>query len=130
MKRTLPPTTAIINRDELLDRMMGSAAMAERMLNRFLETAADDCDLMESTVRLGDKAAIASVAHRHKGTARTLAVPRIAQLADKLEQRAKSDSLADLLDMVAQLRICHQEVRDAVQSGFADSHPQRDETAQ
>jgi HPt (histidine-containing phosphotransfer) domain-containing protein len=103
--------------------MMGSAALADRMLNRFLDTADADCDLMESTVRLGDKAAIASAAHRHKGTAQTLAAPRVARLAGELEQRANSESTAELLAMVDQLRTLHQEIRAVVEDGIADREP-------
>jgi HPt (histidine-containing phosphotransfer) domain-containing protein len=113
----------VIDRDELIERMMGSVALADRMLNRFLDTADADCDLMESTVRLGDKAAIVSAAHRHKGTAQTLAAPRVARLAGELEQRAHSESTAELLAMVDQLRTLHQEIRNFVQDGVADCEP-------
>jgi HPt (histidine-containing phosphotransfer) domain-containing protein len=120
MKAVLSPEP-IVNREELIERMMGSAAMADRMLARFVDTAAIDCDMLESTVRQGDTDAVASLAHRHKGTAQTLAAPRIARLASQLEQRAQTDSLSDLLQLVDQIRSLHQEVRRAVNNGFDDT---------
>lgn len=125
MTRNLASMAPAINREELIERMMGSAALADRMLNRFLETAAADCDLIESTVRLGDVQAIVSVAHRHRGTAQTLAAPRVAQVAGELESRAHTDSVSQLLDMVDQLRTLHQEIRQAVANGFDDSKAQK-----
>lgn len=122
MKPNSVPPTPVIDREELVERMMGSAAMAERMLSRFLDTAGADCDLLESAVRLGDQAMTASVAHRHKGAAKTMAAPRVAQLAAELEQRAQTDSVSTLLELVNQMRTLHQEVREVFQRDFA-LHP-------
>lgn len=120
---TLTQHVPVIDRDELIERMMGSMQLADRMLNRFLDSAAADCDLMESTVRLGDRAAIVSAAHRHKGTAQTLAAPRVARLAGELEQRAHSESTTELLAMVDQLRTLHEEIREFVGDGLGDREP-------
>jgi len=111
----------VVNRDELIERMMGSVPMAERLLKRFVETASQDCELLESTVRLGDQQAIASIAHRHKGTARTLAAPQVAECAAKLEARASTDSTADLLGLVDELRQLHDEVRLVQQTGLVST---------
>jgi HPt (histidine-containing phosphotransfer) domain-containing protein len=107
----------VINRDELVMRMMGSVPMATRMLDRFLATADTECDLIESTIRIGDRRGIASLAHRHRGAAQTLAAPRVARLAGALEQSAPVESLSNLLLMVDQLRALIEEVRHEVTSG-------------
>ena len=62
---------------ELVERMMGNATIAQRMLGKFLCNGPVDVDLMESTVRMGSSADIAALAHRHKGTAKTRAAPRM-----------------------------------------------------
>ena len=112
-------TAPILNRTELQERMLGSTEMAAKMLNKFLESASTDCDLLESSVRMGDKAAVAFLAHRHRGTAETLATHRVAELARQMEHRAASDPTSELLDMVQQMRRLHQEVRDVVGQEFS-----------
>ena len=109
--------TEVIDRDELMQRMMGSEAMAARVLEKFLKSESASCDLMESTVRIGDQKAFASVAHRHKGTAQTLAMPRVARLAAELEVCSHGGATSQLLEMVDQMRHLHQEVRDVLERG-------------
>jgi HPt (histidine-containing phosphotransfer) domain-containing protein len=118
MKSNLESDLPVVDRDELVERMMGSIQMAERMLNKFLESSRAECDALESTARMGNKAELASLAHRHKGTARTMAAPRVARLAGELEQRAHSDPTSELLELVDQIRSTHQEVRDVVVDEF------------
>ncbi len=108
----------VINRDELIMRMMGSFPMALRMLERFLAGAQADCDLIESTVRTGDRRAVASLSHRLRGAAQTLAAARVATLAGELEQAAPSESISNLLMMADQLRSMIEEVRQEVGSKF------------
>ncbi|TWU20426.1 hybrid sensory histidine kinase BarA [Novipirellula galeiformis] len=110
----------IIDRELLIRRMMGSTEMAKRMLHRFVETCPEEYDLIESTVRLGDKDSVASIAHRHKGTAQTMASQRVAEIAAELEIRAHSDSVSELLEMVEQLRALHREVQKFVSDEFPD----------
>ncbi len=124
MKPNVAVTNTAVNHAELIERMMGSAAMAQRMLDKFVDSAGADCDLMESTVRMGNKAAIASAAHRHKGTARTMATPRVEQLAAEIEKRAHTDPTSELLELVDQMRLLHQEVRDVAERGLADTSDQ------
>ena len=112
------PQIPILNREELLERMMGSTAMAERMLNRFLDTADADCDLLESAVRLGDCATTASLAHRHRGTAKTMAAARVAHVAAELEKGALTEPASSLLELVNQMRTLHEEVREVAEREF------------
>ncbi|TWU33176.1 Hpt domain protein [Novipirellula aureliae] len=120
MRLMTTPSLAVVNRDELINRMMGSIPMAERLLKRFVETASQDIELLESTVRLGDQQAIASLAHRHKGTARTIAAPRVAECAAKLEACTSTNSTADLLGILDELRKFHNEVRLVQQAGLVN----------
>lgn len=108
----------VINYDELVSRMMGSVPMAVRMLERFLNSANSDCDLLESTVRMGDRRAVASLAHRHRGAAQTMAAPRVAKLACEIEQSAAVESISNLLSLIDQLRAHIDEVRKEVAVGI------------
>ena len=118
MKPTVDSNLPILNRDELIDRMMGSVQMAERMLNRFLDASEAECDALESTARMGDVDELISLAHRHKGTAQTLSTPRIAEIAGRLEKRAATDPTSELLGLIDLIRRSHAEVREAFGTGL------------
>jgi HPt (histidine-containing phosphotransfer) domain-containing protein len=104
----------VINRDELIMRMMGSLPLALRMLDRFVASGQADCDSIESAVRNGDRRAIASLTHRLRGAAQTLALARVSTVAGELEQAALSESIPHLLMLVEQLRSMIDEVRQEV----------------
>jgi HPt (histidine-containing phosphotransfer) domain-containing protein len=117
----------VINRDELIMRMMGNVPMAFRLLDQFLAGTQADCDLIESTIRTGDRRAVASLAHRLRGAAQTLAAPRVATLAGEIEQAALSESISNLLAMVGLLRSMIDEVRREVASEIViDDHLNKD----
>jgi HPt (histidine-containing phosphotransfer) domain-containing protein len=118
MSQSCSEAIPVINRDELVMRMMGSVPMAARMLDRFLASADAECDLIESTIRIGDRRGIASLAHRHRGAAQTMAAPRVAMLAAELEQSAAFESISNLLILVNQLRSLINEVRQEVTGGI------------
>lgn len=115
---------SVLDRAELQERMLGNAALADRLLHKFLTTAPNECDDLESSIRVGDCQAVASLAHRHKGTARTLATHRVAAVAEQIETHASTDSVSDLLEMLDQMRRLHDEVRDAVGPASNDHEPQ------
>ncbi len=120
MKPNIEAETPVINQAELIQRMMGSAQMAERMLDKFVNASEVDCDELESIIRLGNGREIASLAHRHKGTAQTMAALRVASIASEIETRATTDPTSELLDLLTQLRASHQEVRELVDCGLAN----------
>ena len=123
MNPSIEPKVPVINQDELIGRMMGSVQMAERMLTKFVAASETDCDELESLIRLGNVADIVSLAHRHKGTAQTMAAPRVASIAFEIEQRAASDPTFEMLELLRQLRDTHQEVRHQVEIGLSNSNP-------
>ncbi|QEG43009.1 Hpt domain-containing protein [Roseimaritima ulvae] len=116
---------SVLDRAELQERMLGNDALADRLLSKFLTTAPSECDDLESSIRLGDRQAVASLAHRHKGTARTLATHRVAAQAEQIETQASTDSVSDLLEMLDQMRRLHDEVRDAVELTSNVAEPQQ-----
>ncbi|WP_153556616.1 Hpt domain-containing protein [Roseimaritima sediminicola] len=124
MTLSLPTHLPVVDHDELHQRMMGNALLAERMLNKFVATAPAECDQLESAIRIGDKSTVTSLAHRHKGTAKTLATHRVAAAASHLEERAATDSVSELLALLEELRQLHQEVRDVVGGESTCSAPE------
>ncbi|MEM8670532.1 MAG: Hpt domain-containing protein [Planctomycetota bacterium] len=110
-----------LNRDELTDRMMGSVDIAQRMLRQFLDSSQAELDVLESTIRIGDADAIASLVHRHKGTAKTLAAPQIAALSSMMEKQARNGMVSDLLGILEDLRLAHVDLEQAVQAWVSES---------
>lgn len=95
--------------------------MAERMLKKFMDSAGTDCDAMESAARMGDGKELVSLAHRHKGTAQTMSTPRVATIASELERCGDNEQVSELLDLIGQLRIAHEEIRSVMQGEFAEA---------
>lgn len=118
MDRPIESSLPVFDRNELVGRMMGNASMAERLIRKFLDQLDDDCDLLESTVRLGAKDDVASHAHRLKGTARTMATPRLVEIAAELEHRARTDATSELLGLVDRIRASSRELDDATRTAF------------
>ena len=121
MNPSFDSNTPAINHEELIQRLMGSAQMAERMLTKFVDASTLDCDELESIVRLGNADEIASLAHRHKGTAQTMAAPRVAAIASELEELAGVEPTSQLLELVSELRETHREVRQFLESSKTDA---------
>lgn len=123
MIQTNPTGSPVIDREQLLARMLGSAAMAGRMLNRFVENSVSECDLLESAIRMGDRESIRSLAHRHRGTAQTMASEPIAQVAGMLESDAAQAQTSQQLDLLDQLRSLHRDIEKYVSAEFPQSPP-------
>lgn len=105
------PTDPPIDHDQLLSRVMGNADLASRLLDKFMASAPAECDVMETAARMGDCQQLASTAHRHKGTAATMAAPQITGLAGELEKSAVQGDLVRCLELVGQLRSQHNSIR-------------------
>ena len=100
-----------LNRGELTDRLMGNVEIAQRMVNQFLNSSPQEIDLLESTIRIGHPQEIASLAHRHKGTAKTLAAARIAELSSEIEAQSGEGSISNLLSLLDALRGAHKQLQ-------------------
>ena len=114
-------TPLALDRKELTERMMGNIQIAQRMVRQFLDGSSNELDLLETTIRMGNADEVASLAHRHKGTAKTLAAPRVAELSSAIEQQARDGVLSDLLSQLEALRVAHDELRSAVDEWTAES---------
>ena len=111
----------VLDRKELTERMMGNIQIAQRMVRQFLNSSPEEIDLLEATIRMGHAADVASLAHRHKGTARTLAAPRVGEVAYCIEHAARDGNLADLLAQVDALNAAHEDLKIAVDQWVADT---------
>ncbi|MDG2219797.1 MAG: Hpt domain-containing protein [Rubripirellula sp.] len=110
-----------LNRGELIDRLMGNAVLAQRMVSQFIDSVPGEIDLLESTIRMGNQKEIATLAHRHQGTAKTLAAPRVAEAASEIECLAGKGSISDLLSALDELRLAHGQLRQELEDWATDA---------
>lgn len=112
MNRASERDSDALNREELVDRLLGNVALAQRMLSQFLDTIPEEIDLLEAVIRIGYPEEIASLAHRHKGTAKTLAAGRVAEVAAEIEIQAREGSTSNLLSLLDELRTSYTHLQD------------------
>jgi HPt (histidine-containing phosphotransfer) domain-containing protein len=105
-----------LNREELVGRLLGNAALAQRMLSQFLDAIPEEIDLLESVIRIGDPKEVMTLAHRHKGTAKTLAARQVAEVASEIERQAREGSTSNLLSLLDELRTSHTHLQDELEA--------------
>lgn len=116
MNRANERDSDALNREELVGRLLGNAALAQRMLSQFLDAIPEEIDLLESVIRIGDPQEIATLAHRHKGTAKTLAARRVAEVAAEIERQAREGSTSNLLSLLDELRASHTHLQNELEA--------------
>ena len=111
----------ILDRNELVGRLMGNREIAQKMVSRFLSSVPQEIDLLESMIRIGDPKEIATLAHRHKGTAKTLAASRIAALSMQIERQSGDGAISNLLSLVDDLRVAHEQLQKELDHWVAEA---------
>lgn len=106
-------TPGPIEIEALLERCMGSAELAGRLLHRFEMSAHTDLQRLEETATNATIAEFTRLAHTLKGAAGTLGAREVRDQALALEQAGRQSDLADIDARLAQLR---REVERLVQS--------------
>jgi Amt family ammonium transporter len=107
----LAPIGAPLDLDELLERCLGNAAVAEKVLRKFCERAPEQLAQLQRALCESDLATVARTAHLLKGIAGNLATHSVAELAVLLEEAAlqsnyeRSQSLAgQLSDAITEIQ--------------------------
>ncbi len=79
-------------------------AFARELCHTFIGTAGEALQKLDIALASGDRAALASSAHRLKGGSQSICADRIARLAQALEYGAQSQSLQFLEATLGELR--------------------------
>ncbi|MGH7201197.1 MAG: Hpt domain-containing protein [Planctomycetaceae bacterium] len=93
-----------LDRSQLLERCLGNAALAERVVARFQEQFAAELVRLEAHLRDGDHAALTSVSHRLKGTCANVAAEGLREIAARLEEAARAGRTAEARAAFDELR--------------------------
>lgn len=104
--------------DEVLDRCLGNADLAQRVVGRFRDRLGDACRELQTLATAGDLAAVSARAHRLKGEAANVGCARITVLAADVEEFA-SHRLHDGLILAVDLLVstCHEFQQQAAAQG-------------
>jgi CheY-like chemotaxis protein/HPt (histidine-containing phosphotransfer) domain-containing protein len=86
--RGVSPEAPSIAFDELLERCVGNAVVAGRVLEKFAAGAPRQVEQLRGAVQAGDEEQIGRTAHFLKGMAANIGAARVADLAGRIEERA------------------------------------------
>lgn len=106
---------ANINVKEALNRLMGSEALFERLLKKFVAT--DYCEPIEQAISLKDAQAAADASHALKGVAGNLSITGVYELSShqcELFRAGRFDEGAALLpQLIDEITQVHQAIKSA-----------------
>jgi HPt (histidine-containing phosphotransfer) domain-containing protein len=114
----MPDERPVINIHDFLDRCMNQPAIAQRVLEKFGESAAGLVREIEQALRRADTATAGRHAHTLKGAAANISAERLRAVAAIMEQQcvAGTDAAAQttLLALQVEVKRCRDHVPQAI----------------
>ena len=98
-----------ININGLLERCMGDAQFAARILTKFAERALDDVEGIAASISHGDADQTAKKAHALKGAAANLCAEQVRLLASQLETAGRDGDVSNVSTVISQLKAAVQD---------------------
>jgi HPt (histidine-containing phosphotransfer) domain-containing protein len=89
---------------ELVERCLGSAELAQRLVTSFRQRMSDALTDLERAVQAGDAPTAAKVAHQLKGSAANVSAAPLRRLLARIEQRARDNQIEETRDTLLELR--------------------------
>lgn len=83
----------------------------KELIPQFLENRQKDIEHLETLLQQNDMIAIASLAHKIKGTAAGYGFAELSKFASKIERDAKDNHLSPIQDQVRQMKIHFQNIQ-------------------
>ena len=97
------PAADGIDYPSLLRRCLGKPELAKRLVQKFLEQAAQDLQEMERAIEAKESSAVSAAAHRLKGSASNLCANGVRQCAAAMEAAGRRNNLAEARALLPQL---------------------------
>jgi HPt (histidine-containing phosphotransfer) domain-containing protein len=106
-----PQATPVLDLQQLRDRCLGNEELVERILDKLEHTLADEMRELHGSLLRADYVALATIAHRLKGTAANVGAELLREVAQQLETFARREQGAETqvcfeLLQVEQQRLC------------------------
>ena len=104
--------------DQALERMMGSEALLERLLGKFLEDT--QFTALRSALDAGDGAGAVVASHALKGVCGNLSMTRLFGLFTRQVEALRRGETAEALSLMEEIGPAYDDVRAAIIGGGAD----------
>jgi HPt (histidine-containing phosphotransfer) domain-containing protein len=101
---TVPIERPPLAYDQLLERCLGNVEFAERILARFLSKFDEDFARLEEGVAAGNEQAVASTAHRLKGSSANVAAADLARVMSEIEQLGRQGDWTQIAARLDEVR--------------------------
>jgi CheY-like chemotaxis protein/HPt (histidine-containing phosphotransfer) domain-containing protein len=126
--RSPPPEPAsshddVFNQPALLKRLGGNRALAERLIQGFVEDTPLQLRILREHLAEGDAASARRQAHKLKGAAATLSAEALREVAYRAEQAALAGQLARLADLLPAMDLEFERVKAVAQQANWASPP-------
>ncbi len=115
----LPDSAAPFDRKLALHHAGDEPEVLRAVLELFLDQVSDRVGRLEAALGQGDAEALERAAHSLKGTAATLALGRVRELADALEQMGATERTAGAQERLVELREALDDVLPALRAALA-----------
>jgi HPt (histidine-containing phosphotransfer) domain-containing protein len=112
-------TPAPIDFDALLNNLSGDRTLGQQVLERFIETAADDLARLKSELDRGDLIEVREAAHSLKGMSATVQARELAELAQRVETAALNNDLPEAAVPLPDIQQQLESAREYVSGLFA-----------
>ena len=109
------PQVALFDREDLLERLSGNEDLAQRVVNRFLEGASRQLELLARAIGDSDTEAVRLAAHAIKGAAANVGGQQVRAAASKLEQLGKAGDLRPASEILQELAASFARTRDPME---------------
>lgn len=90
--------------EQLLQRCLGKIDFAQRVLDLFLSKVDRDIEALLDAGQQGNCAQLTQSAHRLKGSAASIAAPRLQKLMSELEKAGRQDAHSDVEQLLSQVQ--------------------------
>jgi len=118
VQSTKPDCNESIDPSRLMEATGGNIKVAGTMLNKFLTSATQQLNALETAMKDGDASELKKIAHSMKGASKTVGAERLADTAHSLEQKGSAQDIDDadalLEEMSAELKNVRQGVKDFI----------------
>ncbi len=96
-------TPEVLNIEELLARCMGNIDFAARLVAKFQDRCEEDLSRLDRAILVGDVEEAATIAHRIKGAAASVAAHPLHACSAEIERWGRAGRLTDIVERVEQL---------------------------
>jgi HPt (histidine-containing phosphotransfer) domain-containing protein len=105
------PERHVFDPEDLLERLMGNAAIARRALARFLSEVPTQLRELSLALSHADREQICLVAHAMKGAAGNVSAGQLRQLAQKTQSLAEAGELTAVGELLPEIEGCFERFR-------------------